>query len=191
MDCNYPLEAASPEGILDVYVTVERYGAQIQDRGSAAHNIEGDPDVAEPQSKDPVAEEIVDPGKGHHQPTDKEVGDGQGGQEEIADPPQPAVGVNRHADQNVAGDGEENEDHEEKSCEYRRGSQENRRDTPLFNASPLEAPYLEKFAPVSPMKYHSPPFTESDPRNGSAKTAEVMLTRRERVIRRTNAATSR
>lgn len=129
----------SPERILDVYVTVERYGAQIQDRGSAAHNIEGDPDVAEPQSEDPITKKIVDPGKGHHQPTDEEVGDGQGGQEEVADPPQPAVGINCHADQNVAGDGEEYEDHEEKSCGYR-GSQENRRDTLLFNASPLEAP---------------------------------------------------
>lgn len=129
---------ASPERILDVYVTIERYGAQIQDRGSAAHNIEGDPDVAEPQPEDPVTEEIVDSGKGHHQPTDEEVGDGQGGQEEVADPPQPAVGVDRDAHQDVAGDGEEYQDHEEESCGYiGRDSTENLQDTLLF--SPLEA----------------------------------------------------
>lgn len=84
-DSSRPL--ASPEGILDVNVTVEGDGAQIEDRGSAAHNIESDPDVAEPQTEDPIAEEIVDPGKGHHQSTDEEIGDGERGQEEVSDPP--------------------------------------------------------------------------------------------------------
>lgn len=70
-----------PERILYVYVTIERDRAKIQNRGSAAHNVEGDPSVAESRPEYPIAEEIVHPGKCHNQATDEQVGDSEGGQE--------------------------------------------------------------------------------------------------------------
>lgn len=62
-----------------MYITVEGNRAEIQNGGSAAHNIEGDPGIAELRTEDPVAEEVVHPGKCHHQATDEEVGDREGG----------------------------------------------------------------------------------------------------------------
>lgn len=70
-----------PERILYVYVTIERDRAKIQNRGSAAHNVEGDPSVAESRPEYPIAEEIVHPGKSHNQTTDEKIGDSEGGQE--------------------------------------------------------------------------------------------------------------
>lgn len=64
-----------PERILYMNVTIERNCAKIQNRGSAAHNVEGDPGVAKTRTKHPIAKKIVHPGKGHYQTTDEQVGD--------------------------------------------------------------------------------------------------------------------
>lgn len=76
-----------PERILDVYVTIEGDCAKVENRGSAAHNVEGDPRVAESRTEHPVAEQIVDAGERHNQTTDEQVGDREGGKEEVSYPP--------------------------------------------------------------------------------------------------------
>lgn len=70
-----------PERVLYVNVTIERDCAKIQNRGSAAHNVESDPGVAESRSKHPIAKKIVHPGECHNQTTDEQVGYSEGGQE--------------------------------------------------------------------------------------------------------------
>lgn len=56
-----------PQGVLDVYVAVHRDGAQVQYARRRAHNVEGDPRIAEFSSEYPIAEQIVNAGECHHQ----------------------------------------------------------------------------------------------------------------------------
>lgn len=94
-------------------VPVQGYRAQVEYARRWAHDVEGNPGVAESRPEHPVAEEVVNPGERHHQGGHEEVGDGQRGQEEVADPAQSSVRVDRHADEDVAGDGEEYQKGEE------------------------------------------------------------------------------
>lgn len=94
---------SSPERILDVDVPVQRNRAQIEYARRGAHHIECDPCVAETRPKDPVAQQVVHAGEGHHQRGDEEVSDGQRGQEEVADAAEAAIRVDGDADQDVAG----------------------------------------------------------------------------------------
>ena len=99
-----------------MYIPIQRYGAEVKYRGSTAHDVERDPGVAEARAEDPVAHEVVDPGEDHDQAADEEVGDGERGQEEIADPPQRPVRAYRHDNQHVAGHRQEYEDQQQQTC---------------------------------------------------------------------------
>lgn len=46
-------------------VSVQGDGAEVEDRGCRAHDIKGDPSVAELRTEWPVAEEVIDNSKGH------------------------------------------------------------------------------------------------------------------------------
>ncbi|KAG8291944.1 hypothetical protein J6590_049858 [Homalodisca vitripennis] len=91
-----------PERVLDVDVPVKTDGTQVEDGGGRAHNIEGDPGVTKLGSKNPVSQEIVDDREGHDKGSYEEIGYGEGCQEEIPDPPQASVRIDRHTHQDVA-----------------------------------------------------------------------------------------
>ena len=97
-------------------IAIERYGAEIKNGGSAAHDVERDPGVAETWTEDPVSEKVVDASKGHHQTSHEEVGDGEGGQEQIANPPEASVRVYRYADQDVPRNRQEYQDEQQETC---------------------------------------------------------------------------
>lgn len=96
-------------------VSVERYGAQIENGRGGAHHVNGDPNVTELGAKHPVALEVIDQRERHDQSADEQVGDGQRGQEQVADPPQSPVRVDGHAHQHVAGDRQEYDDDQKRS----------------------------------------------------------------------------
>jgi len=54
-----------------------------------------------------LTQQIVDTGEGHHQRGHKEVRNGQGGQEQVANATQTALRVDGQADQDVSGHREE------------------------------------------------------------------------------------
>lgn len=80
-----------------MYITIQRDGAQIEDAGRRAHDVEGDPGVTKLRPEDPIAEQIVDACKCHDQGGDEQVSDGQRRQEQISDTSQSAVRVYRDA----------------------------------------------------------------------------------------------
>lgn len=68
-------------------VSVQRYGAQVEYGRGGAHHVDSGPYVAELRAEHPVALQIVEQRERHDQRTDKQVGDGQRGQKQIADAP--------------------------------------------------------------------------------------------------------
>ena len=91
-------------------------GAQIENGRSRAHDIKGDPDVAELFAKDPETLQVVGHGKHHDKASDKQVGYGQRNDEQIAHFPQRAIRVDGDAHQDVAGDRQEDDDGQENTC---------------------------------------------------------------------------
>lgn len=85
-------------------VSVKGDGAEVEDGRRRAHDVEGDPRVAELSAERPVAEQVVDAGERHHQGGDERVGDGQRGEEQVADLPQPPVREDGGAHQRIARD---------------------------------------------------------------------------------------
>lgn len=55
----------APERIFDVYVSVQRYGAQVEYGRGGAHDVDGDPYVAELGAEHPVALQVVDQSERH------------------------------------------------------------------------------------------------------------------------------
>lgn len=106
----------SPQWVFDVNVSIERYGAQVQYGRGGAHDVNGGPYVAELCAEYPIAQQIVDQRKCHDQRADKQVGDGQRGEEQVADSPQAPVRIDGHAHQHVAGDRQEYDHDQERSC---------------------------------------------------------------------------
>ena len=51
-------------------------GAQIENRSGAAHDVEGDPNVAKLIAEDPITLQVVGHGEHHHQASDKQIRDG-------------------------------------------------------------------------------------------------------------------
>jgi len=100
-----------------VNVSVERYGAQVEYGRGGAHHVDGGPYVAEFGAEHPVALQVVDQRERHDQRADEQVGDGQRRQEQVADPPQASVRVDGHAHQHVAGDRQEYDDDQKRTCE--------------------------------------------------------------------------
>lgn len=66
-------------------VAVQADGAEVEDGSCRAHDIERYPRVTELCTEHPVAKQVVDYGEGHDERRDEEVGDGEGGQEEVSD----------------------------------------------------------------------------------------------------------
>lgn len=83
----YSATMCSPQRVLDVNVSVERYGTQVQYWRGGAHDVYGGPYVAEFRAEYPIAQQIVDQRKCHDQRTDKQVGDGQRGEEKVSNSP--------------------------------------------------------------------------------------------------------
>lgn len=110
------VDVRSPQRVFDVNVSVERYGAQVQYGRGGAHDVDGGPYVAELGAEYPIAQQIVDQRERHDQRADEQVGDGQRGEEQVTDPPQAPVRINGHAHQHVAGDRQEYDHDQERSC---------------------------------------------------------------------------
>ena len=119
---------------------VHRDGAEVEDGCGAAHDVERDPNVAKLVAENPVSLQVVGYGEDHHQTGDKEVADGQRDDEQVAHFPQRPVSidirlqkkinfrqpicpshlpicVDGDADQQVTGDGQEDDHSQEKAFE--------------------------------------------------------------------------
>lgn len=104
-----------PQRVFDVNVSVERYGTQVEYGCGRAHHVYGCPYVAELGAEHPVALQVVYQRERHDQRSDKEVGDCQRGQEQVANPSQASVRVDCHAHQHVAGNRQEYNDDQKRS----------------------------------------------------------------------------
>ena len=86
-------------------ISVQRNGAEVEDGCCGAHDVEGDPSVAELRTEHPVAKEIVYDSESHHQRCDEQIRDCQGRKEQIADLTQTPLCIDGDTDQDVSSDG--------------------------------------------------------------------------------------
>lgn len=97
----------------DEQVAVQADDAEVEDGGTAAHDVEGVPEGAEISPQHPVAVELVEHGRGHDHQPHHQVGHEKGHQEIVGGVAERALGDDEEDEEEVPGCGQQDDEAEE------------------------------------------------------------------------------